>query len=132
MLATLAEITGQSFDPTKSPDSFSIVPLLDGKAPDAARDDRAMILISGGNFPGLGVRHGPWMFIRGTGPGGVTASGKLKPGGTGYAPYEEASISPTTRSTPKASPCPKRPLTNSTTSPAIPRKSTTSSVSTPK
>lgn len=92
VLATLAEITGQSFDATKSPDSLSIVSLLDGKAPAAARVDRAMILISGGSFPGLGVRHGPWMFIRGTGPGGVTASGKLKPGGTGYAPYEEAAF----------------------------------------
>lgn len=90
VLATLADITGQSFDPTKSPDSLSIVPLLDGKAPDATRNDRAMILISGGSFPGVGVRQGNWMFIRGHGPGGVTTSGQLKPGGTGYALYAEA------------------------------------------
>lgn len=90
LLATLAHITGQTIDPTKSPDSLSIVPLLDGKAPDTARSDRAMVLISGGSFPGIGVRQGNWMFIRGQGPGGVTASGKLKPGGTGYAPYDEA------------------------------------------
>ena len=90
VLATLADTTGQSLDVTKSPDSLSIVPLLDGKAPDTTRNDRAMILISGGSFPGIGVRQGNWMFIRDQGPGGVTTSGQIKPGGTGYAPYAEA------------------------------------------
>lgn len=90
VLATLIDIIGQSFDAVKSPDSLSLVPLLDGKAPDAARNDRAMILMSGGSFPGVGVRQGRWMFICGHGPGGITRSGKLKPGGTGYASYAEA------------------------------------------
>lgn len=90
VLATLAGLTGETVDAASCPDSLSFLPLLDGKAPDAARAERSLILISGGSFPGLGVRQGSWMFLRGQGPGGVSASGTLKPGGSGYAPYAEA------------------------------------------
>jgi arylsulfatase A len=65
MMATFGDITGQTIDTSKSPDSLSILPLLDGKAPDAARHERAMIIVRGGSSGIVGIRHGDWMFIPG-------------------------------------------------------------------
>jgi arylsulfatase A len=76
MIATLADITGQTIDASKSPDSLSILPLLDGKGPGTARKDRTMILICGGGYDGIGVRQGNWIYIPGLGARGSTSSAK--------------------------------------------------------
>ena len=85
MMATFGDITGKTIDATKSPDSLSLLPLLAGKAPDTARHDRAIILVSGGNYDGVGVRQGNWIFIPGLGARGVTSSPENP-----YASYAEA------------------------------------------
>jgi arylsulfatase A len=76
MMATFAEITGQTIDASKSPDTLSILPLLDGKGPDTARKDRTMILICGGSYDGIGVRQGNWIYIPGLGARGSSSSTK--------------------------------------------------------
>jgi arylsulfatase A-like enzyme len=101
MIATLSDITGQTIDTTTSPDSLSILPLLDGKTPDAARNDRTMILVSGGGYDGIGVRQGNWIFIPGLGPRGITSSAK---GNFSYAEigFTNDSLDPSGRPLPNA------------------------------
>jgi arylsulfatase A len=81
MMATLGAITGQTIDSSKSPDSLSILPMLEGKNPDTQRKERATIFICGGNNDICGIRQDKWMFIPGYGPRGKIKSNSYTKGG---------------------------------------------------
>jgi arylsulfatase A len=77
LTATMAAIAGETLTPGAAPDSFSLLPLLLGKAPAGARDH--LILMSGKGD--LAIRQGQWKYIPDLATAdGWKAGGKAAPG----------------------------------------------------
>ena len=80
LLATLAEVAGAEFDRKSAEDSFSFLPLLQGKQSETVRPP--IIHQSGSGF--LAIRDGNWKLVLANGSGG-----REKPRGTLYGkPYQ--------------------------------------------
>lgn len=75
LLATFAEICGVELEEEAGPDSFSILPVLDGRQ---AEDDpvRGPIVMQAGNFKTMMIRSGDWKLINRPGSGGFSKSKK--------------------------------------------------------
>ena len=70
MLATVAELTGQTLKDDEGPDSVSILSAFTGKPNGVVRKE---LLISPFRAKNLSLRQGDWMYISGQGGGGFTA-----------------------------------------------------------
>lgn len=77
LTATMAAIAGETLAPDAAPDSFSLLPLLLGKAPAGVRDH--LILMSGKGD--RAIRQGQWKYIPDLATAdGWKAAGKVDPG----------------------------------------------------
>ncbi len=71
LLATVAEIANQPLGPDEGPDSVSLLPAFEGEADTVVREDLLLAPLRPKN---LSLRQGDWMFIRGRGGGGFSAT----------------------------------------------------------
>jgi arylsulfatase A len=82
LLATLAEICGKPLPAGAGPDSFSMLPGLEGRR---AKDQpvRGPIVMQAGNFSTWSIRSGDWKLIDQLGSGGFSKPAKIQaePGG---------------------------------------------------
>lgn len=78
MLATFADVSGATLGKDDGPDSFSIVPVLEGKQ---AEDDpiRGALVIPAGRGV-FSIRSGPWKLINQLGSGGFSKPSTVTPG----------------------------------------------------
>lgn len=83
LMATFAEMLGQSLPNDAGPDSFSFYSVLKGTNSDGGpKSDgpiREYLVIPAGNKT-LSIRQGKWKLIMGLGSGGFTKPGRIKPG----------------------------------------------------
>lgn len=75
ILATLADLTGQSLPDGQAEDSFSFKSVLDGDMNTLTRDH--LIYLSGSGK--LAIKKGDWKYIDCLGSGGFTAPARLSP-----------------------------------------------------
>ena len=75
ILATLADLTGQSLPKGQAEDSFSFKKVLDGDM-NASTRDQIMYLSGSGK---LAIKKGDWKYIDCLGSGGFTAPARLSP-----------------------------------------------------
>lgn len=75
ILATLAELTGQSLPDGQAEDSFSFLPILKGNLNAKTRDH--LIYLSGSGK--LAIKEGDWKYIDGLGSCGFSFPDKVKP-----------------------------------------------------
>ncbi len=78
MLATLAEIVGTPLPADAGPDSFSFLPVLDGRTPTGI-GVRSTMVMQAGDAQTMSIRSGDWKLIDRSGSGGF--SGPEKPAG---------------------------------------------------
>ncbi|MEO0452519.1 MAG: arylsulfatase [Verrucomicrobiota bacterium] len=71
MIATFAELTGQSIQNGQARDSVSILEALTGNPENSIRD---YTIISPNKFSHIGIRKGKWMYIGAQSSGGFTAA----------------------------------------------------------
>ncbi len=76
MMATFAAITGADLPSGAGPDSFNLLPLLQGNDATALR--RSMVLRSANGT--MTIRRGPWKLITALGSGGFSEPKRIKPG----------------------------------------------------
>jgi arylsulfatase A len=76
LLATTADIAGVSFPENSVEDSYSILPVLDGKAKTVPGQPAVVHSASNGYYA---IRQGPWKLIEGLGSGGFTEPKAIKP-----------------------------------------------------
>ena len=77
LLATFAELTEQTLSAGAGPDSFSFLPVLQGRQP-AHQPVRDALLIRASSGL-MTVRSGPWKLITGLGSGGFSQPKKVQP-----------------------------------------------------
>jgi arylsulfatase A len=78
-LATFADVCGVKLPDGAGPDSFSFLPVLEGKQP-TNRPVRGPVVMQAGSTSVMTIRDGDWKLIDGLGSGGFTKPNKLKPG----------------------------------------------------
>jgi len=76
MLATFANVTGQTLPSDAGEDSFSLLPLLTGTKPEAPVHETTLVVSSAGI---VFIREGDWKLIPQLGSGGFTKPAKIKP-----------------------------------------------------
>jgi arylsulfatase A-like enzyme len=76
LLATCADITGNTSAAYRPEDSYSILPVLTGKASGIASQPAIVNISSKGVYD---IRKGPWKLIVGLGSGGMTVPSEIKP-----------------------------------------------------
>jgi len=79
LLATFAEICGVKLPSAAGPDSFSLLPVLEGRQP-KDRPVRGPIVMRAGSSPAMVIRSGGWKFINQLGSGGFSQPKTIKPG----------------------------------------------------
>lgn len=78
LLATFAEICGASLPVGAGPDSFSFLPVLEGRQPEE-KPVRGPIVMQAGSSPAMMIRSGDWKLINQLGSGGFSQPKNLKP-----------------------------------------------------
>jgi arylsulfatase A len=79
LLATFAEVCGVKLKDGAGPDSFSFLPVLEGRQP-KHQPIRGPIVMQAGSTDAMMIRSGDWKFIDQLGSGGFTKPNKIKPG----------------------------------------------------
>lgn len=79
LLATFADICGVDLPPQAGPDSFSLLPVLDGRQPDD-EPIRGPIVMQSGSVQAMVIRSGDWKLIDRPGSGGFSKSDAPDPG----------------------------------------------------
>lgn len=82
LLATFADICGAKLPADAGPDSFSLLPVLEGRQPEA-QPIRGPIVMQAGSSSALMIRSGAWKLINQLGSGGFSQPKTIKaePGG---------------------------------------------------
>ncbi len=79
LMATFAEVCGAKLPDGAGPDSFSFLPVLEGKQP-AGQPIRGPIVMEAGSAASMKlIRSGDWKLITGLGSGGFTQPRTIKP-----------------------------------------------------
>ncbi len=78
LLATFAQISGAKLPAGAGPDSFSFLPVLEGRQPED-KPVRGPIVIRATSGPAMMIRWGDWVFINGLGSGGFSKPASIKP-----------------------------------------------------
>ncbi|MGI8634398.1 MAG: sulfatase family protein, partial [Segetibacter sp.] len=76
LMATIADLTGANSPRFTTEDSYSILPVLTGKAKEVAGQPTIVNISSRGFFD---IRQGPWKLITGLGSGGFSEPAIIKP-----------------------------------------------------
>jgi len=79
LLATFAEICGTKMPAGAGPDSFSFLPVLEGRQP-TDKPIRGPVVMRAGSSPAMMIRSGDWKLINQLGSGGFTQPKTIKPG----------------------------------------------------
>lgn len=79
LMATFAEIVGRRLPGGAGPDSFSLLPVLEGRQP-AGEPVRGPIVMQSGGSGAMMIRSGDWKLIDQPGSGGFSPSPGLQPG----------------------------------------------------
>jgi arylsulfatase A-like enzyme len=79
LLATFADIQGAKLQGSAGPDSFSILPVLEGRQPGDEPVRGPLVMQSGSRGP-MVIRDGDWKYIDAPGSGGFSKSPKPRPG----------------------------------------------------
>ncbi len=77
LLATFADVLGVTLPDGAGEDSFSILPVLQGKQPEDKPVRGPVVVPSAGGF--MTIRSGPWKLIDGLGSGGFSKPHRVKP-----------------------------------------------------
>ncbi len=78
LLGTFADICGVKLEGQAGPDSFSFLPVLEGRQPEK-QPIRGPIVIKSTQTGAMMVRDGPWVFINALGSGGFTRPSRIEP-----------------------------------------------------
>ena len=84
LLATFAEICGAKLPPAAGPDSFSFLPVIEGRQP-KGQPVRGPIVMRAGSSPAMVIRSGDWKLINQLGSGGFSQPKTIKPEPSGPA-----------------------------------------------
>ena len=79
LLATFADICGAKLPAGAGPDSFSLVPVLEGRQP-KGQPIRGPIVMQAGSSSAMMIRSGDWKLINQLGSGGFSQPKTIKPG----------------------------------------------------
>ncbi|HSP41525.1 MAG TPA: arylsulfatase [Luteolibacter sp.] len=79
LMATFAEVVGTELPAGAGPDSFSLLPVLEGRQPDD-QPVRGPIVMQSGSKGAMVIRAGDWKLIDRPGSGGFSKSPKPQPG----------------------------------------------------
>ena len=79
LMATFAEMIGKKLPHAAGPDSFSLLPVLEGRQ-DAGKPVRGPIVMQSGSSGAMTIRSGDWKLIDQPGSGGFSKSPKLQAG----------------------------------------------------
>jgi arylsulfatase A-like enzyme len=79
LLATFADICGVKLPAGAGPDSFSFLPVLEGRQPEG-QPIRGPIVMQAGSSPAMMIRSGDWKLINRLGSGGFSKPSSIKPG----------------------------------------------------
>lgn len=79
LMATFAEVVAAVLPPSAGPDSFSLLPVLEGRQPDD-KPVRGPLVMQSGSNGAMVIRAGDWKFIDRPGSGGFSPSPKPQPG----------------------------------------------------
>lgn len=79
LLSTFADVCGAMLTPGAGPDSFSLLPVLEGRQPND-QPIRGPIVLQSGSTNAMFIRSGDWKFIDQLGSGGFTKPNKIPPG----------------------------------------------------
>lgn len=79
LLATFADICGKTLPADAGPDSFSFLPVLEGRQPED-KPIRGPIVMRAGSSPAMTIRSGDWKFINQLGSGGFSQPKTIQPG----------------------------------------------------
>ena len=79
LLATFADICGVKLPAGAGPDSFSFLPVLEGRQP-KDQPVRGPIVMRAGSSPAMTIRSGDWKLINRLGSGGFSKPSSIKPG----------------------------------------------------
>jgi arylsulfatase A-like enzyme len=79
LLATFADVCGVKLTPNAGPDSFSFLPVLEGRQPEG-KAVRGPIVMQSGSAGAMCIRFGDWKYIDQLGSGGFTKPSKIKSG----------------------------------------------------
>ena len=78
LLATFADICGTELSSGAGPDSFSLLPVLEGRQP-KEQPIRGPIVMQAGSSPAKMIRSGDWKLINQLGSGGFSKPSSIKP-----------------------------------------------------
>jgi arylsulfatase A-like enzyme len=78
LLATFADICGTKLSAGAGPDSFSLLPVLEGRQP-KGQPIRGPIVMQAGSSPAMMIRSGDWKLINQLGSGGFSKPSSIKP-----------------------------------------------------
>jgi arylsulfatase A-like enzyme len=78
LLATFADLCGVKLAAGAGPDSFSFLPVLEGRQPQG-QPVRGPIVMQAGSSPAMMIRSGDWKFINQLGSGGFSKPSSIKP-----------------------------------------------------
>lgn len=78
LLATFAELCGKPLAAGVAPDSFSLLPVLDGRQPES-EPIRGPIVMQAGSSSAMMIRSGDWKLINQLGSGGFSKPTNIKP-----------------------------------------------------
>ena len=78
LLATFADICGAKLSASAGPDSFSFLPVLEGRQP-KRQPIRGPIVMQAGSSPAMMIRSGDWKLINQLGSGGFSKPSSIKP-----------------------------------------------------
>jgi arylsulfatase A-like enzyme len=79
LLATFADVCGVKLPASAGLDSYSILPVLEGRQP-PDKPIRGPIVMRAGSSPAMMIRSGDWKFINQLGSGGFSQPKTIKPG----------------------------------------------------
>jgi arylsulfatase A-like enzyme len=79
LLATFADVCGAKLPVAAGPDSFSFLPVLEGRQPEG-QPVRGPIVMHAGSSSAMMIRSGDWKLINQLGSGGFTKPSSIKPG----------------------------------------------------
>ena len=78
LLATFADVCGVKLSPGAGPDSYSFLPVLEGRQP-KDKPIRGPIVMEAGSSSAMMIRSGDWKFINQLGSGGFSKPKTIKP-----------------------------------------------------
>ncbi|MEY4386440.1 MAG: Arylsulfatase [Verrucomicrobiota bacterium] len=79
LLATFADVCGATLPAEAGPDSFSFLPVLEGRQPED-KPTRGPVVMQAGSSSAMMIRDGDWKLINQLGSGGFSKPSRIKPG----------------------------------------------------